>query len=152
MTTMVLAQGAGQLVRAKESADWTVWAAAFGGGLRKTLLAYRNGARMVAVIRLTNTEDMKTVERVGARLIDESLTVRQTLVLLSTIYNYTLSFAMEEQAVFPRPTRNARLDPKKFPILRQGGPILFDKNLIAVIKRGLDLILCGAKIKEIPKT
>jgi hypothetical protein len=52
---------------------------------------------------------------------------------------------MEEQAVFPRPNerspqydiakRNAKLDPKKFPILREGGPFSMT-NLIAVIKRG----------------
>jgi len=160
MATMVLAECARQLVPAKDSAEWTIWAAAFGGGLRKTLLLYRDGARMVAGSRLTNTEYMKTVERVGARLIEEGLTVRQTVVLLSTIYNYTLSFVMEEQAVFPRPNerspkydiamRNAKLDPKEFPILRQSAPILFAK-FDRRYKEGLDLILCGAKVKEIAK-
>jgi AcrR family transcriptional regulator len=160
MATMVLAQGARQLIPAKESADWTVWAAAFGGGLRKTLLAYRDGARMVAGSRLTNTEYMKTVERVGARLIGEGFTVRQAVVLLSTVYNYTLSFSMEEQAVFPRPNerspqyditaRNAKLDPGEFPILRQSGAILFDK-FDRRYKEGLDLILRGAKEKKTPK-
>jgi AcrR family transcriptional regulator len=160
MATMVLAEGARQLVPAKDSADWSVWAAAFGGGLRKTLLAYRDGARMVAGSRLTNTEYMKTVERIGARLIHKGFTVRQTIVLLSTVYNYTLSFVMEEQAVFPRPNkrspqydiavRNAKLDPKEFPILRQSGAILFDK-FDRRYKEGLDLILRGAAVKAIPK-
>jgi TetR/AcrR family tetracycline transcriptional repressor len=159
MATMVLAQGARQLVPAKESADWIIWAATFGGGLRKTLLAYRDGARMVVGSRLTNTEYMKTVERVGARLIGDGLTVRQAVVLLSTVYNYTLSFVMEEQAVFPIPNerspqydiaaRNAKLNPMEFPILRQSGAILFDK-FDRRYKEGLDLILCGAKEKKIP--
>ena len=156
MATMVLAQGSSHLVPAKESADWSVWAATFGGGLRKTLLAYRDGARMVAGSRLTNTEYMKTVERVGSRITEEDFSVRQTVVLLSTIYNYTLSFVMEEQAVFPRPSerspqydiaaRNAKLDPKEFPILRQSGPILFDK-FDRRYKEGLDLILYGMRKK-----
>jgi len=160
MATKALAQGARQLIPAKESVDWTVWATAFGGGLRKTLLAYRDGARMVAGSRLTNTEYMKTVERVGARLIGEGLTVRQAVVVISTIYNYTLSFVMEEQAVFPLPNerspqydlaaRNAKLDPKEFPILRRSGSILFDK-FDRRYKEGLDLILCGAKEKMAPK-
>lgn len=115
---------------------------------------------MVAGSRLTNTEYMKTVERIGARLIDKGFTVRQTIVLLSTVYNYTLSFVMEEQAVFPRPNkrspqydiavRNAKLDPKEFPILRQSGAILFDK-FDRRYKEGLDLILRGAAVKAIPK-
>jgi hypothetical protein len=60
--------------------------------------------------------------------------VRQA-VLLSTVYTFTISFVIEEQAVFPvegkRPPaydlqkRNAKLDPRKFPILRQSGTILF---------------------------
>jgi TetR/AcrR family transcriptional regulator, tetracycline repressor protein len=57
---------------------------------------------MIAGTRLTNTESMKTAERVGARLVESGFTLRQAVVLLSTIYNYTLSFVMEEQAVFPR--------------------------------------------------
>src|SRR5580658_9504589 len=154
MATTVLAEGAANLIPARKSSDWRVWASTFGGGLRKTLLAYRDGARMVAGSRLTNTEYMKTVERIGAVLIGEGFTLRQAVVLLSTIYNYTQSFVMEEQAVFPRPNersprydlamRNAKLDPKEFSILRQSGPILFDK-FERRYKEGLDLILRGTK-------
>ena len=56
---------------------------------------------------------------------------------MSTIYNYTLSFVTEEQAVFPTPgersprysieERNARLDPAIFPFHRQASSILFDR-------------------------
>ena len=157
MATMVLAEGARYLVPAKDSADWTLWATTFGRGLRKTLLAYRDGARMVAGSRLTNTEYMKTVERIAARLITEGFTVRQAVVFLSTIYNYTQSFVMEEQAVFPRPNersphydlakRNAKLDRMELPIMRQSGPILFDK-FDRRYKEGLDLIVCGTKLND----
>lgn len=158
MATVVLAQGAGLLVPVKASADWSAWAAAFGVGLRKTLLAYRDGARMVAGSRLTNTEYMKTAERVAAKLVEAGFTVRQAVVLLSTIYNYTQSFVMEEQAVFPRPhqrsalydmaARNAKLDPKEFPILRRSGDILFDR-FDRRFKEGLDLILRGADVTKV---
>jgi len=153
MATMVLAEGVRNLLPARESPDWSVWAASFGTGLRKTLLAHRDGARMVAGTRLTNTEYMKTVERIAARLVESEFTLRQVVVLLSTIYNYTLSFVMEEQAVFPRPgerspqydlaQRSARLDPKEFPLLRRSGPILFDK-FDRRYKEGLELMLRGA--------
>jgi TetR/AcrR family transcriptional regulator, tetracycline repressor protein len=154
MATMVLAEGAANLVPVRASADWTVWAAAFGNGLRKTLLTYRDGARMVAGTRLTNTEYMKTAETIAARLLKADFTVRQGVVLLSTIYNYTLSFVMEEQAVYPRPgerspqydiaQRNSRLEADEFPVLRQSGPILFDK-FDRRYKEGLDLIVRGAR-------
>jgi TetR/AcrR family transcriptional regulator, tetracycline repressor protein len=157
MATTVLAEGAGQLIPVKDSSDWRVWAAVFGIGLRKTLLAYRDGARMVAGTRLTNTEYMKTAERIAAKLIKSGFTLRQTVVLLSTIYNYTLSFVMEEQAVFPRPgerspqydiaKRNAKLDARRLPLLRQAGAILFDK-FDRRYKEGLRLILRGARSRD----
>jgi TetR/AcrR family tetracycline transcriptional repressor len=154
MATVVLADGAHHMLPRRRSGDWTLWAAAFGTGLRKTLLGYRDGARMVAGTRLTNTAYMRTVECIAAALIENRFTVRQTAILLSTIYNYTVSFVMEEQAVFPRPgqrspeyiiaERNKRLDPKVFPILRQSGVILFDK-FDHRYKEGLEMILRGAK-------
>jgi TetR/AcrR family transcriptional regulator, tetracycline repressor protein len=157
MATMVLAEGARQLVPVKDSSDWSAWAASFGTGLRKTLVAYRDGARMVAGTRLTNTEYMKTAERIAAKLVECGFTLRQTVVLLTTIYNYTLSFVMEEQAVFPRPgerspqydiaKRNAKLDPRELPLLRKAGAILFDK-FDRRYKEGLTLILRGAKLQD----
>jgi TetR/AcrR family transcriptional regulator, tetracycline repressor protein len=157
MATAVLAEGAAHMVPSRESKDWFLWASSFGTGLRKTLLAYRDGARMVSGTRLTNTEYMKTMERIAAKLVESGFTVRQAAVLLSTIYNYTLSFVMEEQAVYPRPgerspqydiaKRNESLDPKEFPILRQSGAILFD-NFDRRYKEGLDLILRGVKLRS----
>jgi len=159
MATVALAQGAALLVPARASSDWNGWAASFGSGLRKTLLAYRDGARMASGTRLTNTEYMKTVERIAARMVASGFTVRQTAVLLSTIYNYTVSFVMEEQAVYPRPgersphydiaKRNAKLAPKEFPLLRRSGAILFD-NFDRRYREGLDLILRGARQSPSP--
>jgi TetR/AcrR family tetracycline transcriptional repressor len=154
MATTVLAEGAPNLIPARKSSDWRVWASTFGGGLRKTLLAYRDGARMVAGTRLTNTEYLKTIEKIGSQMLVAGFSVRAAVVLFSTIYNYTLSFVMEEQAVFPVPgersplysieDRDARLDPALFPFLRQTSPILFDRY-DRRFREGLDLILQGAK-------
>ncbi len=108
---------------------------------------------MVAGTRLTNTEYLKTAEVVAARLIETGFTFRQTVVLLSTVYNYTLSFVMEEQAVFPMPgerseqydlrKRDEQLSQEALPLMRQAGPILFDK-FERRYKEGLELILQGA--------
>ena len=157
MATMVLAEGAHNLLPARRSSDWKIWAATFGQGLRKTLLAYRDGARMVSGTELTNTDYMKTVESIGAKLLEAGFSLRQAVVLLSTVYSYTLSFVMEEQAVYPRPNersprydiakRKGRLDPEELPLLRQSGPILFDK-FDRRYKEGLELILQGAAAQK----
>jgi TetR/AcrR family transcriptional regulator, tetracycline repressor protein len=154
MATTVLVEGAGNLIPRRNSSDWRVWASTFGEGLRKTLLAYRDGARMVGGTRLTNLEYLKTTERIGTHMVASGFSVRAAVVLLSTIYNYTLSFVTEEQAVFPSQgkrsprysiqERNARLDPTVFPFHRQISSILFDRY-DRRFREGLELILRGAK-------
>ncbi|RRA49766.1 TetR/AcrR family transcriptional regulator C-terminal domain-containing protein [Acidipila sp. EB88] len=154
MATTVLVEGASGLVPRRPSADWQVWASTYGHGLRKTLLAYRDGARMVSGTRLTSTEPLKAGEAFGARMIGSHFALREAVVLLSTIYNYTLSFVMEEQAVFPTPgmrsplyaleARRARLDPALFPHHRQANTILFD-GYNRRYKEGLALIIAGAE-------
>jgi TetR/AcrR family tetracycline transcriptional repressor len=154
MATTVLAEGAGNILPKRNSSDWRVWASSFGVGLRKTLLAYRDGGRMVSGTRLTTTEPLKATEAIGSRLVASGFSVRATVVLLSTIYNYTLSFVMEEQAVFPTPgersplysieDRKARLDPAVFPYQRQAGSILFDRY-DRRFREGLEMILRGAQ-------
>jgi TetR/AcrR family transcriptional regulator, tetracycline repressor protein len=159
MATTVLAEGGNNLIPRRNSGDWKVWASTFGEGLRKTLLVYRDGARMVSGTRLTNLEYVKTTERIGAQMVASGFSVRAAIVLLSTIYNYTLSFVMEEQAVFPTPgersprysleDRNTRLDPALFPFHRQATSILFDRY-DRRFREGLELILQGAT-PEIPR-
>ena len=156
MATTVLAEGSVNLIPARKSSGWRIWASTYGEGLRKTLLAYRDGARMVAGTRFTNTVYLKTTERIGNQMLASGFSVRAAVVLFGTIYNYTVSFVMEEQAVFPTPgnrspqydleQRNSRLDPTKFPILRQSGAILFDR-FDRRYKEGLDLILRGAEMQ-----
>lgn len=153
MATLVLAKGAPSLLPSKSASDWKNWVNAFAIGLRQTLLYYRDGARLVAGSRLIDTVYMETAERIGRRLIEAGFSVREAVVLLSTIYTFTISFVIEEQAVFPVPgerspaydiqKRNAKLDLRKFPILRQGGAILFDR-FDQRFKDSLELIVGGA--------
>jgi len=157
MATAVLASGASGLLPARDSVEWPIWVAAYGAGLRQQLLVYRDGARMVAGTRLTNIEYMRTVEQIAQKLVQSGFTVRQATVLLSTVYNYTVSFVMEEQAVFPRPgerpekydlaERGARLRQAGLPLLQQAGEILFDK-FDKRYKEGLQLIVNGAALQQ----
>jgi TetR/AcrR family transcriptional regulator, tetracycline repressor protein len=154
MATIVLAEGSHQLLPKKANADWRVWALAFGTGLRKVLLGYRDGARLVAGSRLTDTRYMSVAESIAKRLTEAGFTIRQTVVLLSVINDYTESFVMEEQAVYPRPgerspqydlaAREAALEGKGLPILLQSGRILFDR-FDRRYRDGLNLIIRGAK-------
>jgi len=155
MATLVLAKGAPDLVPSKNATDWKTWVNAFGMGLRQTLLKYRDGARVVAGSRLTDTVFMETTERIASLLVKAGFSVRQAVVLLSTVYTFTVSFVIEEQAVFPvegkrspaydLQKRNAKLDPRKFPLLRKSGAILFDR-FEKRYKDSLGLIVGGASL------
>jgi TetR/AcrR family transcriptional regulator, tetracycline repressor protein len=155
MATLLLAKGAPSLVPSKFASDWKIWVNAFGMGLRQTLLKYRDGARVVAGSRLIDTVYMETAERIGRRLVEAGFSVRQAVVLLSTVYTFTISFVIEEQAVFPvegkrSPAydlrkRNAKLDARKFPILRRSDVILFDR-FEQRYKDSLRLIVGGASL------
>jgi TetR/AcrR family transcriptional regulator, tetracycline repressor protein len=160
MATLVLAKSATRLVPRRKSAAWPVWASAFGNGLRKTLLEYRDGARMVSGTRLTDTEYMKAAERVGAKLVASGFTLRAAVVLLSTIYDYTLSLVMEEQSMQPRrgeggtkydlAERERRLDAQQLPLLGKAGAILFG-NFDRRYKEGLALIVNGAQLRVVKR-
>jgi len=153
MATLVLASGAANLVPDEASDDWRVWVSAFGQGLRKTLLAYRDGGRMIAGTRLTNTLFQETAERIGGHLRQAGFTTRQAVTLLSAVYTFTVSFVIEEQAVFPKPgersaaydieMRKTHLDPKAFPLLREAGEVLFDR-FDQRFEESIDLMLRGA--------
>jgi len=153
MATLVLASGAANLVPDEPSDDWRVWVSTFGQGLRKTLLAYRDGGRMIAGTRLTNTLFQETAERIGGHLTQAGFTTRQAVTLLSAVYTFTVSFVIEEQAVFPKPgerspaydieMRKTHLDPEAFPLLREAGEVLFDR-FDQRFEESIDLMLRGA--------
>nr|WP_286670831.1 TetR/AcrR family transcriptional regulator C-terminal domain-containing protein [Dyella terrae] len=95
----------------------------------------------------------ETTENIGAHLIKAGLTHRQAVVLMSTVYMFTLSFVVEEQAVFPRPgerspdydieERKKQLDAAKLPFMRKAGPVLFDQ-FDRRYKESMKLIIAGA--------
>jgi TetR/AcrR family transcriptional regulator, tetracycline repressor protein len=153
MATLVLVSGADNLVPDAPSDDWRVWVATFGHGLRKTLLAYRDGGRMIAGTRLTNTLFQETAERIGGHLTQAGFTTRQAVTLLSAVYTFAVSFVIEEQAVFPKPgerspaydieVRKTQLDPDAFPLLREAGEVLFDR-FDQRFDESIDLMLRGA--------
>lgn len=157
MATEILAEGVTALIPPKKVAEWKVWVSTFGQELRRVLLRYRDGARVVSGSRLTDTRYVQATETIGNHLLNAGFSTRDAVILLSTVYTFTVSFVVEEQAVFPVPgerspaydlqERNARLDVKQFPLVRQSGAILFDR-FERRYKESLELILGGASLRR----
>jgi TetR/AcrR family tetracycline transcriptional repressor len=154
MASTVLAEGVSNLIPKKKSDDWKTWAETLGNGLRKTLLAHRDGAKMVSGTKLTNDAFLKATDLIGGRFVEEGFSVRAAVVLGTTVYNYTLSFVVEEQAVFPIPgerkpsysieRRKSQFSPTEFPFHSRTSNILFD-HYDRRYREGLELILRGAQ-------
>jgi TetR/AcrR family tetracycline transcriptional repressor len=102
---------------------------------------------------VTPRPGIQPTELIGRHLVDAGFSLREATVLLSTVYTFTVSLTIGEQAVFPVPgerspgydieKRNARLDARSFPFMRRGGPLLLDQ-FERRYRESLSLILDGA--------
>ncbi len=76
--------------------------------LRRTLLAYRDGAKVFSGTRFTGLEHAEQQEANLRLLTSAGLTLTQAARALQTTFLYTLGFVAEEQGVEPRPGSAAR--------------------------------------------
>jgi TetR/AcrR family tetracycline transcriptional repressor len=133
-------------------ASWAQWAEQFGKRLRQMLLSYRDGARMFSGRYLTDKSFYEAMEASLRKLTDAGFSLRDATQGLHTIYCYTIGFAIEEQAIYPRPgkrrkrydlaERAKRIDNKKFPLAVAAGEHTF-VDFEEHFEQGLRLIIKG---------
>jgi TetR/AcrR family tetracycline transcriptional repressor len=105
---------------------WVDWLAEVAERFRLTLLAHRDGARVIATADLTGSELLGIQEMALSVLATAGFDLRTALVSVVAIFDYTLGAAFEEQAEpdhttlsrsnafeTPRPS----LDPARLPLL-----------------------------------
>ena len=128
--------------------------------LRKTLLRYRDGAKMFSGTYLTDAELYAPMEANLRRLTREGFTLRQAVVGLGALYSYTIGFVIEEQATQlapgePNPqydlaARERRVNKELYPLAAAAGAEMFTNHDarfaegVAVIVTGLSTMLDGA--------
>jgi AcrR family transcriptional regulator len=132
--------------------DWHDWASATYSSLRKTLLAYRDGAKMFSGTYLTDVDLYAPMEASLRRLTDAGFTLRQAVVGLSALYSYTIGFVIEEQATEltpgkPNPQydlawREKRVNKQLYPLAAAAGAEIFVQHN-ARFTEGLALIVAG---------
>jgi TetR/AcrR family transcriptional regulator, tetracycline repressor protein len=133
-------------------ASWPEWAEQFGKRLREMLLRYRDGARMFSGRYLTDSSFYESMEASLRKLTDAGFALREATQGLNTIYCYTIGFAIEEQAVYPRlgkrrkryelAERAKRVDSKRFPLAAAAGEHTF-VDFHKHFEQGLRLIING---------
>jgi AcrR family transcriptional regulator len=105
---------------------WQDWAMNYCLGLRKTLLRYREGARMFSGTYLTDPGLYAAMDASLRKLTSAGFSLRQSALGLRALYCFVVGFVIEEQAVEPRPgefdpkyelaRRNARIDKEEYPL------------------------------------
>ena len=123
-------------------------------GLRTSLLAYRDGAKVFSGTRFTGIEHAEQMEDNLRLLTSCGFTLARAVRALTTTYLYTLGFVTEEQGVMPRPgerregfdvSDRARLL-ADYPLAAGVGKELFE-NYDAHFEEGLALILAGIEAR-----
>ncbi|WP_051794859.1 TetR/AcrR family transcriptional regulator [Streptomyces sp. NRRL S-87] len=123
-------------------------------GLRHSLLAYRDGARVFSGSRFTGTDHAEHSEIQLRALLAAGFELDQAVRTLATTFSYTLGFVTEEQGVHPVPgerregydvtERGERL--AEFPLSAAAGTHLFEEY-DAHFEEGLQLILDGVSAR-----
>jgi TetR/AcrR family tetracycline transcriptional repressor len=133
-------------------ATWPDWTLELGKRLRQMLLRYRDGARMFSGRFLSNDTLYETMEIGLRKFTDAGFSLRDAAQGLNTIYCYAVGFTIEEQAVYPRPSKRSkrydlaarakRIDAKKFPLAVAAGEHSF-VDFDTRFEQGLRLIIKG---------
>lgn len=152
MATQVMQELAEQLPASDTVENWPDWCIQFGERLRRTLLAYRDGARMFSGTYLTDASLYAAMETNLRILVKSGFTLRQAVVGLTSLYSYTVGFVIEEQAVeleqgkaspqYDLEKRNARIDKEKYPLAYAAGKEMF-LAYDGRFAEGLGLIVAG---------
>ncbi|MBQ0867548.1 TetR/AcrR family transcriptional regulator C-terminal domain-containing protein [Streptomyces sp. A73] len=133
-------------------ASWEEWFAESLRQLRRTLLRYRDGAKVFSGTRLTTTEHAAGQERYLRMMTEAGFTVNAAARAFVTAFSYTIGFVIEEQAVQPFPDERAPgYDPAEraarmaaYPLAAQVSADLFT-DYEARFEEGLRALLAGLR-------
>jgi TetR/AcrR family tetracycline transcriptional repressor len=152
MGTQVLREAIAEVPDYDDLRNWQDWAMAFGAGLRRTLLRYREGARIFSGTYLTDTTVFDAMEANLRILTGAGFSLRDAVAGMSTLYCYTIGFVIEEQAVQPTSdeanarysleSRNQRIDRDTHPLAYAAGQEMFT-NYDRRFQIGLEFIVHG---------
>ncbi|TQM29906.1 TetR/AcrR family transcriptional regulator C-terminal domain-containing protein [Nocardia bhagyanarayanae] len=133
--------------------DWRDWLIALAGRLRRAMLGYRDGAKVLAGTYISDESMWRTVELTLRTLEDAGFSRRRAARVFPILLHYTVGFVIEEQARTGgeygdrdpyRPERLAELvDAQRFPLTAHLVSEVFVGDTDAEFADGLRVILAG---------
>jgi AcrR family transcriptional regulator len=152
MATQVFREALNEAPVFDAAQSWQDWALSYCFGLRRTLLRYREGARMFSGTYLTDATLYAPMDASLRKLTGAGFGLHLAVVGLGVLYCYVVGFVIEEQAGRPAPGasdpkydlshRDQRIDKEKYPLAHAAGSVMFaDQN--SRFLEGAHLIIKG---------
>jgi TetR/AcrR family transcriptional regulator, tetracycline repressor protein len=152
MATQVFRQALDEAPVFDAEQTWDDWAKSYCTGLRRTLLRYREGAKMFSGTYLTDATLYAPMDASLRKLTTAGFTLHQAVVGLGVLYAYVVGFVIEEQAVQPLPGeanprydlshRDQRIDKERYPLAHAAGSVMFEDQNTRFLE-GVELIIRG---------
>ncbi|MFI5782409.1 TetR/AcrR family transcriptional regulator C-terminal domain-containing protein [Nocardia sp. NPDC051570] len=155
MATMMFVDAIGGIEAPRRGVDWDEWSAEWARRLRRTMLRYRDGARVFAGTWVTDPFVFRTTELALGTLQDAGFELRTAARTFGVLLHYTVGFTIEEQArtgidygdvnPYGDEQMSAILDPERFPLSAAARNDLFDPDTDRGFEDGLRVVLAGMR-------
>ena len=157
MADLISTQAAEGLEAPRRDETWQHWIAEVAGRTRRTLLRYRDGARVVAGAYSLNPAVGRTIELILRTLQDAGFEPAVAARTFPVILHYTIGFTIEEQArtgtAYERNpyADGPQVDAARFPLTASVAQDLYAVDTDANFTYGLSVILSGmANVVGVP--
>jgi TetR/AcrR family tetracycline transcriptional repressor len=139
----------------RRGTDWQDWLTELAGRLRKTLLRYRDGARVLAGTNVSDDSMWRVTELTLRTLEDAGFSARDVTRVFPLLLHYTIGYVIEEQAQtgvdYPdgNPYRTDEIsqsvDAERYPLTARMVADLFAADPDAEFEHGVRVILAGVR-------
>ncbi|HEY1318638.1 MAG TPA: TetR/AcrR family transcriptional regulator C-terminal domain-containing protein [Streptosporangiaceae bacterium] len=162
MGTEIWRRVSAEIAALPDGEPWDVTMTAVAGIIRRALLSHRDGAKVFTGTYLTDTSVLEAQEAGLARMTQQGFTVEGVVQAYMLVYNFTVGFCIEEQAVaqaiasgderYSLDHRAGRLDSEAHSRVIEAGPAIFgdagqrfDRLIGLIIDTGRRLLTASAQ-------
>ncbi len=155
MAGLMLGETAEGLELPGRGVSWEEWLGDSVRRLRRVMLRYRDGARVLAGTHVTGPVVFRMTELALRTMRDAGFSLHEAARSFPILLHYTVGFTIEEQARLgtsygeDNPYRSGRfagsLDAERFPLTARALDQLFDADAEAGFEHGLQIILTGMR-------
>lgn len=155
MADLMSAEAGEGLEAPARDTSWQDWAAELTRRMHRTMLRYRDGARVTAGAYSRSPVVPRTIELTLRTFQDAGFPVAAAARAFPVLLHYTVGFTIEEQARSgaayegdnPYADGGLRVDPDRYPLTAEVAAELYTADTEATFEYGLRIILTGMRVE-----